>query len=67
MAPQNSYEAIKTLAEAFRKMTPDLQHAIMTLSYLGETGPIDFRGTRAGNRARATLRMVSNGLIRQAE
>ena len=63
MAPQNSYEALKTLAEAFRKNDRDLQQAILTLNYSGETGPVDYRGTRAGNRADATLLMVSNGRV----
>lgn len=66
MAPQNSYEAIRILAKAFRMRDPDLQHAIMTLNYSGDTGPVDYRGTRAGNRASPTLLMVSNGLIRPA-
>ena len=66
MAPQNSYEALRTLAEAFRKNDPDLQHAIQTLNYSGDTGPVDYRGTRAGNRANSTLLVVSNGKIRPA-
>jgi ABC-type branched-subunit amino acid transport system substrate-binding protein len=67
MAPQNSYEAIKALAEAFRKSDRDLQHAMLGLNYSGDTGAVDFRGTRAGNRAKSTLLMVSNGMIRSAD
>jgi ABC-type branched-subunit amino acid transport system substrate-binding protein len=67
MAPQNSYEAIKALAEAFRKNDGDPQQAMLDLSYYGATGAVDFRGTRAGNRAKSTLLMVSNGKIRTAD
>lgn len=64
MAPQNSSEALRILVEALRRDTLDLQQAIQTLHYLGDTGPVDFRGTRAGNRATASLRVVSGGTIR---
>lgn len=66
MAPQNSYEAVRTLAEGFRKRDQDLQSAIFTLNYSGDTGPVDYRGTRAGNRAQSTLMIVSSGAIRPA-
>lgn len=64
MAPQNSYEAIKTLAEAFRRNAIDPQMAILDLHYSGATGPIDYRGSRAGNRATSSLMMVSKGVVR---
>jgi branched-chain amino acid transport system substrate-binding protein len=64
MAPQNSYEAIKTLAEGFRRSEGDLQKAILSLRYEGDTGPVDYRGSRAGNRASSTLMVVSDGVIK---
>jgi branched-chain amino acid transport system substrate-binding protein len=66
MAPQNSYEAIKTLAHAMRTNEGDLQRAIQSLHYMGDTGPVDYRGTRAGNRAQSTLMVVTKGEIRPA-
>lgn len=62
MSPQNSYEAIKTLAEGFRKNERDPQQGILTLHYVGDTGPVDYRNSRAGNRATSSLLMVSEGL-----
>jgi hypothetical protein len=67
MAPQNSYEALKIVAEAFQENESDPQIAIQTLHYSGDTGPVDFRGTRAGNRAQSTLLVVSNGKIEPVE
>jgi branched-chain amino acid transport system substrate-binding protein len=63
MAPQNSYEAIMTIAEAMRRSKGDLQSSIQELNYPGATGPIDYRGSRAGNRGSATLLKVSGGQI----
>jgi branched-chain amino acid transport system substrate-binding protein len=63
MAPQNSYEAVKVVAEGLRLNNNDLQQAIQSLNYSGDIGAVDFGGTRAGNRARATLRVVHNGTI----
>jgi hypothetical protein len=63
MAPQNSYEAIRTVAEAFRNNPNDPQQGIFTLSYAGDAGIIDYNGTRAGNRAKPTLLTVKNGSI----
>lgn len=67
MAPHNSYEAVRVLAEGFRQNNGDLQRAIQSLNYAGDTGPVDFRGTRAGNRAHATLLVVSNGVAQSAK
>jgi len=67
MAPQNSYEALKIVAAAFQENESDPQVAIQTLHYSGDTGPVDFRGTRAGNRALSTLLVVSNGKIKPVE
>ncbi len=64
MAPHNSYEALRTIAEGLRTKQPDLQGAILKLKYPGDTGPIDYQGTRAGNRAISTLMVVSQGAIR---
>jgi len=63
MAPQNSFEAIITIAEAMRRSKGDLQSSIQELNYSGATGPIDYRGSRAGNRGSATLLKVSGGRI----
>jgi branched-chain amino acid transport system substrate-binding protein len=64
MAPQNSYEAVKIIAEAFRRNERGLQHAIQSLHYSGDIGQVDYRGTRAGNRAQSTLLVVANGVVR---
>ncbi len=66
MEPQNSYEAIRVLAEGFR-LGGDLQNAIQQLVYIGATGPVDFRGSRAGNKAEATLLVVTKDGIKPVE
>jgi hypothetical protein len=67
MAPQNSYEAVMVLARAFKNNPEDLQSGVSTLNYTGATGLVDFRGSRAGNRAEATLMVVADGGIRLAK
>lgn len=67
MAPQNSYEAVRALAEALRQNNGDLQESLKTVHYSGDAGPIDFRGSRAGNRASATLMVVTRDGIRPAD
>jgi branched-chain amino acid transport system substrate-binding protein len=64
MAPHNSYEALRTIAGGLRTGEADLQGAILKLKYSGDTGPVDYQGTRAGNQALATLMVVSQGTIR---
>jgi ABC-type branched-subunit amino acid transport system substrate-binding protein len=64
MAPQNSYEAVRVVVEGLRRNERDLEGEILALHYDGDAGPVDFRGSRAGNRAEASLMVVSNGEIR---
>jgi hypothetical protein len=67
MAPQNSYEAVRVVAEGLRRNQKNLQGSILGLHYDGDTGPVDFRDSRAGNRAEASLMVVSNGEIGPVE
>ena len=59
MAPRNSYDAVRTIAEAFRTGETNLQSAIGKIYYFGGVGPIDFRTSRSGNKAAASLMIVT--------
>ena len=59
MSPQNSYESLRALAEAMRQGGNDLESAVRSLHYQGGVGPVDFNGGHSGNKAAATLMVVT--------
>jgi branched-chain amino acid transport system substrate-binding protein len=59
MAPQNSYDALLTLAKALRKGDGDLQSSVRSINYIGGVGPVDFRDSHSGNKAGASLMVIT--------
>jgi len=60
----NSYELIRTIMHASQAQAPNLRVGFDSVHYLGVAGPIDFRGTFAGNQAVAKLVRVHQGITK---
>ncbi len=66
MAPQNSYEAIRVLAEAFGSGEKNLAAAVAKVQYAGVVGPINFTNSHAGNHGLSTLMVVARDGVKPA-
>jgi branched-chain amino acid transport system substrate-binding protein len=63
MEPQNSYEAVRSIAEAYRRSPGDLLAGMRQVKYEGVAGKIDFTRSRAGNMGEGTLLQVKKGQV----
>lgn len=59
----NSYEALRAIFRAHESGSSSLKEGFGAVHYEGVAGPVDFRGTGAGNNARASLLRIHDGAV----